>query len=126
MTNPDLGDQLARILASLEKATPQMLEVATSTVRFEAAINGLTLALLVCLCLYFMLRLWRWLKRSADIKPDERFDSWRDERRFVAWVAFIAFGIAALVMFVQLPDQVSQYKNARYYAVTTLLDHVRP
>lgn len=123
MTNPsDLGDQLARTLQSLEKATPQVLELATRNMRFEALVDGLTeLVVLIASC-SIALWLWRWLQRD---EAKERGGA-PDEIRLGGVLAIVALGVIAVVIFVHLPDQVSKFCNARYWAIADLLSRVKP
>lgn len=72
MSNPDLGDQLGHVLASLEKATPQVLELATRAMRFDAVVVGGTELLVLVFCVSAALRLWRWRQRDAARKVHEQ------------------------------------------------------
>lgn len=123
MINPDLGDELTRILASLEKATPQVLALATQMMREDAVAKGALQLFLLVLCLASALWLWRWFPRDAG---RERSEQAPDELRAVAWVALFAFVIVALILAVNIPEQVVKFSNARYYAIADLLARVKP
>ena len=121
MLNPDLGDQLSHVLASLEKATPQVLELATRTMRFDACVTGGVELLVLAFCISAALWLWRWLPRDAA-----RDEQAADEVRILACIAIAGFGVATLFLLCQLPDQASKFVNARYWAVADLLARVKP
>ncbi len=119
MTNPELGDQLTRILASLEKATPQVLDLATKMMRQEALANGITMLLCLALALVAASRLWRWLRSEAGNNADET----------QVCFAYIALGVccvATTIVVVNLPEQITKLSNARYYAIADLLARVKP
>lgn len=117
MNNPDLGEQLARVLASLEKATPQMLEIATRCMRFEAVANGAVYLVLFASSVCAALFLLRQLKRKAI----------REEVSVALTIALIVcLAATGLIMICLIPDQISKFANARYWAVADLLARVKP
>jgi hypothetical protein len=122
MSNPDLGDQISHILASLEKATPEMLTLATRTMRFDALVNGGLYLLLILLLLSTAWWLRCWILRDIAQEPREQAD---ETLRIFAILGVVACCGLIIIPLCQLPEQASKLVNAKYYAVADLLARVR-
>lgn len=116
-----LPEQLASVLAALEKATPQILELATRTMRLDALLTGTLEALILICCVVAAHWLWRWLPRDSALDNGAP-----DEVRALACFTILALMIAVLILACQLPEQASKCINARYWAIADLLARVKP
>ncbi len=116
---PDLGGQIAQVIASLEKATPQVLAMAERSYRMEAALYGALYTTILVLAIILARWIYRWVRSQKESGDGE-------EKRFAAWAVVFGLSALAIVMLCQLPDQVNQFANARYYAVCDLLRRVHP
>lgn len=120
--SPDLPEQITHVLIALEKATPELLEMATRSFRMEALLSGsLYLALMTVAAVVGIWAL-RWLRN--EIKKDSYNQA--DVVLFMAGVLSAACLVTVIACACLLPDQINQYTNARYYAVCDLLRRVKP
>jgi hypothetical protein len=122
MPNLNLGDQVAQVIVALEKATPQVLELAERSFRSEALLHGVLYAVLFIASLSGALWLWAFIRHEKVKKYEQR----NDDLIVASIVGIFICLILAVVMLCQLPGEAHQYLNARYYAVCDLLVRVKP
>jgi uncharacterized membrane protein YidH (DUF202 family) len=122
MTQPDLGGQLAQVIASLRSAAPEVLAMAERSIRMDAALTGGLYLVVMIVSIVLAIRAYRWVRSQRDL---DQFDM-MPGLNLVAYVATFALTGIAVVMLCQLPGQLNQLFNARYYAVCDMLRQARP
>lgn len=122
MMNPDLGEQVAHVLVALEKATPELLEMATRSFRMSAALTGAAYLVVIVFALVVVLRATRWFREESTQDSYQQ----REGLMVIAAIVIALCALAFIVGVANLPEQLNQYLNARYYAVCDLLRRVKP